>query len=1004
MIKNNHEIPEIEEVSDIFNQKILPLYLDFHEKSTEEYKALIIALQQYAIKLLQVVESGNDLVKFVDQQREYNTALLALLASFSNIDSAEQLKLFQDRFQEKVNQELAHVKVMLVVNDAFPAYNINLKENPLLTLKKLTSNANRLIRKLILPFLPSKELTRKRRVLLRSISKQYLFCRFTELAAANTNQLMQSRSRSILSLWKQDSHMDKLFEQGLVSGTLDHKQCSVAVGRLIELCETAVKELDESKDLLLYDTGKLVEILFDELQDALNKADTVELPYRKTGAKVFEKEQEKVLAKDIRLQQEWKNTMRALIDDWAVDVEITLLYYSVYDEFQVLLDKVKRFNKKELSGTLALVRKFIEKTKQNVNSAAKEQNVLIATINNERKSISKQLIDKILTRATEELTFSFASDFELLRHEIAILVDGISSNRAFLSKHSYLQPAFNKELKYISPRELLNFEALPHFNEKITEVEAWAELRLEKARVNLLGIGTVCDFALESALVGLNNSDFDSEEAHKQAAEGLNRALNHLEKAEGILTGIYDGINDELSRAINRFDDEIQKLKNTENILELNIKIARIETIERVKGFRKQTLKTIRENWPKAKERVIKAYKQINLLIHNLKLRMGVAVEKKYLSFELSEFVEQTRESLKNLPFVYQRLYQLNPTDEERFFVNRTNELQTLNESYENWKKDRYITIALIGEKGSGITSLINYFLRKNEIAENVIRHTLSKKIYCIEDYYQFMSELFGMKLPQSNQEIITHLNNLDQNCIVVIENLQHLFLKKVNGFDCMNLFFELLAHTMKKILWVGAYTSHSWRYLDKTIHVSNYFTNEIVLGPMSKEVLEEIIYKRNRLSGYHIVYQPSEENLRQKKFQQMNQSEQQKFLQQQFFGVLRHLSGGNISLAQMYWLRATRLTGEDEISVAPINEFDFQFLKNLSPNELFALQTLIIHDGLALEYFATVMGMPVIAARNLILPMFEKGMLIRPGIKYNINPIIFKPVANYLASRNFVH
>jgi hypothetical protein len=35
---------------------------------------------------------------------------------------------------------------------------------------------------------------------------------------------------------------------------------------------------------------------------------------------------------------------------------------------------------------------------------------------------------------------------------------------------------------------------------------------------------------------------------------------------------------------------------------------------------------------------------------------------------------------------------------------------------------------------------------------------------------------------------------------------------------------------------------------------------------------------------------------------------------------------------------------------------------------------------------------------------MLEKGLLIRPKLKYNINPIIFKPVANYLASRNFIN
>jgi hypothetical protein len=172
----------------------------------------------------------------------------------------------------------------------------------------------------------------------------------------------------------------------------------------------------------------------------------------------------------------------------------------------------------------------------------------------------------------------------------------------------------------------------------------------------------------------------------------------------------------------------------------------------------------------------------------------------------------------------------------------------------------------------------------------------------------------------------------------------------------------------------------------------------------MNQETIQEIIYKRNRLSGFQIVFQPNVSDLNNKKYQKMNDGEKQKFLRRKFFTTFHQISSGNISLAQLYWLQSTQLANDEEIHISPIRELDFSFIKNLTSDELFTMQAMIIHDGLDLNDFAMVMGKPNNASRNLLTPMLEKGLLIKPRNKYNINPIIFKHVANYLISRNFVN
>jgi hypothetical protein len=49
-------------------------------------------------------------------------------------------------------------------------------------------------------------------------------------------------------------------------------------------------------------------------------------------------------------------------------------------------------------------------------------------------------------------------------------------------------------------------------------------------------------------------------------------------------------------------------------------------------------------------------------------------------------------------------------------------------------------------------------------------------------------------------------------------------------------------------------------------------------------------------------------------------------------------------------------------------------------------------------------MNKPIIACRNLLTPLLEKGLLIKPRSKYNIHPIIFKAMAGYLTGKNFIN
>lgn len=79
---------------------------------------------------------------------------------------------------------------------------------------------------------------------------------------------------------------------------------------------------------------------------------------------------------------------------------------------------------------------------------------------------------------------------------------------------------------------------------------------------------------------------------------------------------------------------------------------------------------------------------------------------------------------------------------------------------------------------------------------------------------------------------------------------------------------FELMSRTSKRVFWVGSYTIHSWEYLKKTVGTSEHFIKEIQLAKFNGETLDEVIFKRNNLSGYKIKFEPSRESRNSKSFQ----------------------------------------------------------------------------------------------------------------------------------------
>ncbi|MBW6488336.1 hypothetical protein [Sulfurimonas sp.] len=388
--------------------------------------------------------------------------------------------------------------------------------------------------------------------------------------------------------------------------------------------------------------------------------------------------------------------------------------------------------------------------------------------------------------------------------------------------------------------------------------------------------------------------------------------------------------------------------------------------------------------------------------IDKFKKRIGIVDKKALISFELSEFIQESESALQKLPETYKNIYEFTHV-QAQFFVNREKELKEIGNSFTNWTKNRFVACAIIGEKGCGITSMLDYFLTSIPQIDT-IRGELHKKIFTKEEYFRYFNSLLKTEGIVSNKELIDFLNNTQGAKIIILENIHHMFLKKIEGFESMKMLFELISYTTKKVFWIGVLTPETWTYLNKTISISNYFTNEIFMEPLDSDNIKEIISKRSEFENLKIEFIPKNERLKSTMFKKLGDEDKHRFLEEKIFKQLHKLSNGNISLAMLYWVRAIEKIDEQTIFVTEIDDIDYSFVKNLSSEALFALQALILHDGLALNDFSIVMNESHEECRKMLMPMLKEGLLIQPHKKYNINPAIYKQIHDYLLSKNFIH
>jgi len=272
--------------------------------------------------------------------------------------------------------------------------------------------------------------------------------------------------------------------------------------------------------------------------------------------------------------------------------------------------------------------------------------------------------------------------------------------------------------------------------------------------------------------------------------------------------------------------------------------------------------------------------------------------------------------SVARLPYIYQRLFQLAPLENIRLYVTRDSEEAQLKLAFKKWLDGSYAPVIVSAEKGAGITSFLNIFKIKLEYDIKYKRLIIDPTVTSEEIFIKLLQDLFLPERFLNFDDFIKYLNTAENKQIIIVENLQHMYLRSLKGFLALKLLVDIISKTNKNIFWVVSTTLYANEYLSKTIRLNDIFGYEVIFKELKSDQIIELIKKRNSISGYNIIYEIDPEVAQRKEIHKLQFAQQQNLLEKQFFNSLNKFAQSNISLALLFWLSSIKDIKERQIFI----------------------------------------------------------------------------------------
>jgi hypothetical protein len=544
----------------------------------------------------------------------------------------------------------------------------------------------------------------------------------------------------------------------------------------------------------------------------------------------------------------------------------------------------------------------------------------------------------------------------------------------------------------------------PGLQKEMTALKLKFSASLEKFALLSNDLHHILDFCFDNALDIIENKD--DKGADQDALEILHSGFENATSKVSALFEALDMIKDDFLRPtikmVELYRNEIRNLHFEKNIQDIYLKVAKSRVLKRSNWVKNITTSFIKIHKKKSKALGQSIRTKASSIIGIIKKKLHLVPPSEAITSELSNFLNETSDIIKNLPLVYKRLFELKPIDETNLFIGRDHEIAMVENAYKDWQVGNYAATVVVGENGGGKSSLINYIINTVKFKYKITKYHVGDFYSTEEDFHKLISDVLGADIA-SDDDLQNYFIEHKSRKIIIIDGMERLFLRKVNGIACLQRFLDLVAETNQQIFWIFVSAKYAWRYLSLVYHVEDYFDHKIAIENFTPEEIQNVIFKRNRLSGYNVKYEISDQSVG-KKILKLSEEAAQAELEVRYFNRLNQFAQSNLSLALSYWLVSIKKIDGNNLLITNFTTPEFSFLQNLSKEKAKTLLAVVLHGKINTGVLAMTMNISEISAKRLVTILKEDGVLTFSNGYYYLHSILFRHIVGMLEARNLIH
>ncbi|MFT7691418.1 MAG: hypothetical protein ACI8P2_000033 [Candidatus Latescibacterota bacterium] len=350
----------------------------------------------------------------------------------------------------------------------------------------------------------------------------------------------------------------------------------------------------------------------------------------------------------------------------------------------------------------------------------------------------------------------------------------------------------------------------------------------------------------------------------------------------------------------------------------------------------------------------------------------------------------------EKVPFAYRRLFRTAPLEVSEFLRGRSEALGAIETAALRWSTGAFSAVALVGEQGSGKTSLVNCAMQQKLAGIPLVRHRIDSTQIDVASFAALLKQLLDAR-SDSIDDLQREIVASSARRIVILEDIHQLYLRAHGGLELLRRLLEFIDATGGQLLWIVTIDQYAWQYLDHAILLSRHFAFLIETGRLSRSELEGAIIARHQATGYTLRFVDSIGY----------REEEQVRLRRTFFDALSKACAGNVFAAIFYWLQSVRAVEANAVVIAPLEELQLQFLGAMPTEGMLSLGIVIQHGSLCSEHFCEIFHIPVSEARARLAHLERMGLLQVSGggeeREYFVDPLLYHPVVLELERRNVV-